>query len=54
MPKIGEQYGKPVENYLSHGMNNSFNKNNIYWVEEYYGEKPSILPHVEEDQTNSK
>jgi len=53
-PRIGEQYGAPVENDFSCGMSNLFNKNSILSVEEQYEENPSVLSDAEDDQPNSK
>lgn len=53
-PRIGEQYGAPVENDFSCDMVNSCNKSKHLLVEEHSEEKPSPLSRGEEDQINSR
>lgn len=53
-PRIGEQYGAPVENDFSCDMVNSCNKSKHLLVGEHSEEKPSPLSRGEEDQINSR
>lgn len=54
-PRIGEQYGAPVENDFSGDIVKSHNQNKLLSVEEQSEEKPSPLSQrEEEDQINSR